>query len=237
MVGQTLTTLRISSCWTNWAERVPVGNRLPAHATCAAIFCAVTVSGVVGISNSGLTALSVPSHRLADRLAGSRVPHPHRGVGRLPVDDTRIRRPRPSGFSVSCSKACDTCRACWSPTSWPAIRSLPRELLPSVTHRRVEVPQQPGRELPSADQGPRTGDETLRLAGQAQRFLYCVRSYPRAFSAPSSPDQRAPVAKRDDRSFRGLGRNHRRCGGLKPRSQPSRLRSHHYIDCATTIPK
>src|SRR6478609_4794606 len=30
---------------------------------------------------------------------------------------------RPSDSSVSCSRACGTCRACWSPTSWAATRS------------------------------------------------------------------------------------------------------------------
>ena len=39
-----------------------------------------------------------------------------------------------------------------------------REVLPSVTHRRSKCLDQSGRELPSADQGPGTGDETLRLA-------------------------------------------------------------------------
>ena len=30
---------------------------------------------------------------------------------------------RPSDSSVSCSRACGRCRACWSPTSWAATRS------------------------------------------------------------------------------------------------------------------
>ena len=55
----------------------------------------------------------------------------------------------------------------------------------------LEVPQQPGRELPSADQGPGTGDETLRLAWAGPTVPVCVRQHPRALSAPSSSDQRA----------------------------------------------
>ena len=55
----------------------------------------------------------------------------------------------------------------------------------------LEVPQQPGRELPSADQGPGTGDETLRLAWAGPTVPVCVRQHPTALSAPSSSDQRA----------------------------------------------
>ncbi len=36
---------------------------------------------------------------------------------------SRRTRWRPSDTSVSCSRACGTCRACWSPTSWAASRS------------------------------------------------------------------------------------------------------------------
>ena len=32
-------------------------------------------------------------------------------------------RRRPSDSSVNCSRACGTCRGCWSPTSWAATRS------------------------------------------------------------------------------------------------------------------
>ena len=55
----------------------------------------------------------------------------------------------------------------------------------------LEVPPQPGRELPSAEQGPGTGEETLRLAAAGPTVLVCVRQHPRALSAPSSSDQRA----------------------------------------------
>ena len=57
----------------------------------------------------------------------------------------------------------------------------------------LEVPQ-PGRELPSVDQGPGTGDETLRLAWAGPTVPVCVRWHPRALSAPSSSDQRARMA-------------------------------------------
>src|SRR6476620_11320819 len=55
----------------------------------------------------------------------------------------------------------------------------------------LEVPPQPGRELPSAEQGPGTGEETLRLAAAGPTVVVCVRQHPRALSAPSSSDQRA----------------------------------------------
>ena len=79
----------------------------------------------------------------------------------------------------------------------------------------LEVPQQPGRELPSADQGPGTGDETLRLAWAGPTVPVCVRQHPRALSAPSSSDQRARMANRDDQPFRGLEPDHYRRSGLK----------------------
>jgi hypothetical protein len=80
-----------------------------------------------------------------------------------------------------------------------------RELVPSVTQRRSKLPQQPRRELPSADQGPGTGHETLRLAWAGATVPVCVRQHPRALSAPSSSDQRARMANRDDQPLRGLG--------------------------------
>ena len=79
----------------------------------------------------------------------------------------------------------------------------------------LEVPQQPGRELPSADQGPGTGDETLRLAWTGPTVAVCVRQHPRALSAPSSSDQRAPMANRDDQPLHGLEPDHYRRSVLK----------------------
>ena len=79
----------------------------------------------------------------------------------------------------------------------------------------LEVPQQPGRELPSADQGPGTGDETLRLAWAGPTVPVCVRQHPTALSAPSSSDQRARMANRDDQPLRGLEPDHYRRSGLK----------------------
>src|SRR5258708_28709334 len=69
----------------------------------------------------------------------------------------------------------------------------------------LEVPQQSGRELPSADQGPGTGDETLRLAWAGPTVPVCVQPHPTALSSPSSSDQRTPMANRDDQPLRGLG--------------------------------
>jgi transposase-like protein len=80
-----------------------------------------------------------------------------------------------------------------------------RELLPSVSHRRLKSLNKPGRELPSADQGPGTGDETLRLAWAGPTVPVRVRQHPTALSAPSSSDQRARMANRDDQPLRGLG--------------------------------
>ena len=79
----------------------------------------------------------------------------------------------------------------------------------------LEVPQQPGRELPSVDQGPGTGDETLRLAWAGPTVPVCVRQHPTALSAPSSSDQRARMANRDDQPLRGLEPDHYRRSGLK----------------------
>ena len=79
----------------------------------------------------------------------------------------------------------------------------------------LEVPQQPGRELPSVDQGPGAGDETLRLAWAGPTVPVCVRQHPTALSAPSSSDQRARMANRDDQPLRGLEPDHYRRSGLK----------------------
>src|SRR6185437_6771906 len=69
----------------------------------------------------------------------------------------------------------------------------------------LEVPQQSGRELPSADQNPGTGDETLRLPWAGPTVPVCVQPHPTALSSPSSSDQRTPMANRDDQPLRGLG--------------------------------
>ena len=79
----------------------------------------------------------------------------------------------------------------------------------------LEVPQQPGRELPSVDQGRGTGDETLRLAWAGPTVAVCVRQHPTALWAPSSSDQRARMANRDDQPLRGLEPDHYRRSGLK----------------------
>src|SRR6478752_1725420 len=79
----------------------------------------------------------------------------------------------------------------------------------------LEIPEQPGRELPSTDQSPGTGDETFRLTWAGPTVPVCVQPYPGAFSSPSSSDECTPMAIRDDHSLRGLGRNHCRCSGMK----------------------
>ena len=60
-------------------------------------------------------------------------------------------------------------------------------------------------ELPSADQGPGTGDETLRLTWAGPTVPVCVQPHPTALSSPSSSDQRTSMANRDDQPLRGLG--------------------------------
>src|SRR6185312_10693828 len=79
----------------------------------------------------------------------------------------------------------------------------------------LEVPQQSGRELPSADQNPGTGDETLRLTWAGPTVPVCVQPHPTALSSPSSSDQRTPMANRDDQPLRGLGCDHSRRSGMK----------------------
>jgi transposase-like protein len=125
------------------------------------------------------------------------------------------------------------------------LRSVPRVIVTDtlasyqVAHRGgfavddpspLQVPQQPGRELPSADQGPGTGDETLRLASAGPTVPVCVRQHPTTLSVASSSDQRARMANRDDQPLRGLEPDHYRRSGLKDtvshyRSSPNPLTS------------
>jgi hypothetical protein len=102
----------------------------------------------------------------------------------------------------------------------------------------LEVPAQPGRELPSAEQGPGTGDATLRLAAAGPTVLVCVGQHPRALSAPSASDQRARMANRDDQPFRGLETRSLPPQRLERHRQPLPFATQStHIDCATTIPK
>ena len=79
----------------------------------------------------------------------------------------------------------------------------------------LEVPQQPGRELPSADQNPGTGDEALRLTWAGPTVPVCVQPHPTALSSPSSSDQCTPMANPDDQPLCGLGSDHSRRSGMK----------------------
>jgi hypothetical protein len=90
-----------------------------------------------------------------------------------------------------------------------------RELVSSVTHRRSKYLNKPGRELPSADQNPGTGDETLRLTWAGATVPVRVRQHPAALPAPSSSDQRARMAARDDQPLRGPAPDHCRHSGMK----------------------
>src|ERR1700677_614838 len=59
------------------------------------------------------------------------------------------------------------------------------------------------------------GVETLRLAWAGATVPVCVQPYPGPLSAPSSSDECTPMANRDDRPLRGLGRNPSRRSGVK----------------------
>src|SRR5277367_1669770 len=84
----------------------------------------------------------------------------------LPVSD---RGHRARGVAVSPFRAGKTA---WPPPRYDATAPICRARRRAGPPRAgavgdpppLEVPQQPRRELPSADQGPGTGDETLRLA-------------------------------------------------------------------------
>ena len=64
----------------------------------------------------------------------------------------------------------------------------------------LEVPQQPGRELASADQGPGTGDETLRLGWAGPTFLFAFGSIREHFRPRrhliSAPEWRTEMTNR-----------------------------------------
>ena len=90
-----------------------------------------------------------------------------------------------------------------------------RELLPSVTHRRSKYLNNRAENSTSVDQGPGTGDETLRPAWAGPTVAVCVRQHPTALSAPSSSDRRARMANRDDQPLHGLDRDYYRRSGLK----------------------
>src|SRR6476659_2435047 len=75
------------------------------------------------------------------------------------------------------------------------------EAVDQMRPQHVVLPcTQPGRDLPSADQGPGTGDETLRLPGQAQRFLFAFGSIRQHFRPRrhliSAPEWRTEMTNR-----------------------------------------
>ena len=90
-----------------------------------------------------------------------------------------------------------------------------RELLASLIHRRSKYLNR----AENSHQPTRIRERVMKRfasAGQAQRFLFAF-SHPRALSSPSSSDQCTPMANRDDRPLRGLGRSHCRRSGMKDR--------------------
>ena len=96
-----------------------------------------------------------------------------------------------------------------------------------MTHRRLEVPQQPGRELASADQGPGTGDETLRLGWAGPTFLFAFGSIREHFRPRrhliSAPEWRTEMTNRF-----GLEPDHYRRGLKDAVSQHLRHPVHSY---------
>ena len=96
-----------------------------------------------------------------------------------------------------------------------SYRRAHRELVASVTHRRSKYLNN---RAENSHQPTRVRERVMKRfasPGTGPAILVCVRKHPRALSAPSSSDQRIPVANRDARPFRGLARNHSRCSGMK----------------------
>ena len=96
-----------------------------------------------------------------------------------------------------------------------------RESMPSVQHRRSKYLNN---RAENSHQPTRVRERVMKRfasPGQAQRFLYSfghIRGHfrPRRHLV-SAPQWRSEMADR----FDSLGRNHRRCGGVKPHCQPT----------------
>ena len=84
-----------------------------------------------------------------------------------------------------------------------------REVVPSVTHRRSKLPEQPRRELPPADPATRAGDETLQVDPARATVPVGVQRHLAALSAPSAPAVGGRLPTGDGRPLRGLQRDHR----------------------------
>ena len=113
-----------------------------------------------------------------------------------------------------------------------------RELLPSVTHRRWKYLNNRAENSHQSTRVRERVKKRFAWPGQAQRLLFAFGSIRPALSAPSSSDQRARMAYRDDQPLRGLEPDHYRRSGLKDAV------SHHlsppsptHIDCAKALPK
>ena len=112
-----------------------------------------------------------------------------------------------------------------------------RELLPSVTHRRSKYLNN---RAENSHQPTRVREPVMKRfasPGQAQRFLFAFGSIPTALLAPSSSDQRARMANRDDQPLLGLEPDHYRRSGLKDAVSHYFATRSTRIDCATSIPK
>ena len=73
----------------------------------------------------------------------------------------------------------------------------------------VEVPEQPRRELPSADPATRAGDETLQVDPARATVPVGVQRHLAALWAPSAPAVGGRLPTGDGRPLRGLERDHR----------------------------
>ena len=113
-----------------------------------------------------------------------------------------------------------------------------RESMPSVQHRRSKYLNN---RAENSHQPTRVRERVMKRfasPGQAQRFLFAFGSIRRPLSAPSSSDQRARMANRDDQPLRGLEPDHYRRSGLKDAVSHYLFgRQSTHIDCVTSIPK
>ena len=100
----------------------------------------------------------------------------HGNVLDILVQSQAATRWRPSGFSVSCSRACNTCRGCLVTDKLDSYQVAHRESLPSVQHRRSKYLNN---RAENSHQPTRVRERVMKRfasPGQAQRFLYSFGS-------------------------------------------------------------
>ncbi len=109
------------------------------------------------------------------------------------------------------------------------LRYVPRVIVTdklrsyAVAHRRgdalgrapaIEIPEQPGGELPSTHPATRAGDEALQISRARATVPVGVQRHLAALPAPSAPAVGGRLPTGDGRPLRGLERDHR--GGPRP---------------------